>query len=291
MSPVDVPAVTALVEHVAASVVAPRFRDLVAGEVGEKGPGDVVTVVDRAAEEVLTAELAGIAPGVPVVGEEAASEDAGLLGLLGSPLAFVVDPLDGTRAFVEGSPDYAVMVGLLADGVPVAGWICLPEHRLTLVAERGAGAWCNGAPLVAPPRGDGDPRMQVAARYLPAAVRARLVAELGVVPGTARMAPAESVWAGNEYARLALGDADAMLAWRTNAWDHVPGVAILRELGGVARRLDGADYRADVPVDGLLVAADEKTWDRVAGLLDVASFAPPAPSGPPTTADPVTPGR
>lgn len=272
MSPaVDVESVTALVERVAATVVAPRFRDLVAGEVGEKGPGDVVTVVDHAAEVALADGLAALAPGVPVVGEEAASADPALFGLLGAPLAWVVDPLDGTRAFVEGSPDYAVMVGLVAAGVPVAGWICLPEHRVTVVAERGSGAWCNGEALAAAPR-EGDPRMQVAVRYLPVAARTGLLADLPGRPGAERIALAETVWSGNEYARLALGDVDAMLAWRTMPWDHAPGVAIVRELGGVARRLDGSDYRADVDVDGLLVAAAPEVADRVAGLLDVPAL-------------------
>lgn len=272
---VDVDAVTALVERVAATIVAPRFRDLVAGEVGEKGPGDVVTVVDHAAELAITEALAVLTRGVPVVGEEAVAADPSLLRHLSAPLAWVVDPLDGTRAFVEGSPDYAVMVGLVAHGVPVAGWICLPEHRVTLVAERGSGVWCNGAPLAATPR-EGDPRMQVAGRYLPPAGRARLVASLPGTPGAERIALAETVWSGHEYARLALGDVDAMLAWRTMPWDHVPGVAIVRELGGVARRLDGSDYRADVTVEGLLVAADEAVAARVAQLLDVSALASPA---------------
>ena len=281
--PVDVAAVTALVERVAATIVAPRFRDLLADEVGEKGPGDLVTVVDHAAEAAITEGLVAIAPGIPVVGEEAASADPALFGLLGAPLAWVVDPLDGTRAFVEGSPDYAVMVGLVAAGEPVAGWICLPEHRVTLMAERGAGAWCNGAPLVAAPRQGGDPRMQVAARYLPPRARAQLVADVGARPGTGRIALAETVWSGHEYARLALGDVDAILAWRTMPWDHAPGVAIVRELGGVARRLDGSDYRADGVARGLLVAADDAIAGRVAALLDLASLAT-------ASTDAVTPG-
>lgn len=279
---VDVDAVTALVERVAATVVAPRFRDLVAGEVGEKGPGDVVTVVDHAAELALADGLGALAPGVPVLGEEAASADPTLFGLLAAPLAWVVDPLDGTRAFVEGSPDYAVMVGLVAGGVPVAGWICLPEHRVIVVAERGSGAWCNGEPLAAALR-EGDPRMQVAARYLPAPARSRLVAELPGRPGAGRIALAETVWSGNEYARLALGDVDAMLAWRTMPWDHVPGVAIVRELGGVARRLDGSDYRADVDVEGLLVAVTPQVADQVAALLDVPALATLTPGPAPAS--------
>lgn len=270
---VDVDAVTRLVEHVAATIVAPRFRDLVAGEVGEKGPGDLVTVVDHASEAAITEGLTALAPGVPVVGEEATSADASMLDALGAPLAWVVDPLDGTRAFVEGSPDYAVMVGLLAAGVPVASWICLPEHRLTLVAERGSGVQCNGAPLAAVPR-QGDPRMQVAAKYLPREVRERLVTGLAERPGAALVTVTDTVWAGHEYSRIALGDADGVFAWRTMPWDHAPGIAIVRELGGAARRLDGSDYRADVPALGLLVAAEEALADRIAETLDVAALVP-----------------
>ncbi len=110
-----------------------------------------------------------------------------------------------------------------------------------------------------------------------------LVADVGARPGTGRIALAETVWSGHEYARLALGDVDAILAWRTMPWDHAPGVAIVRELGGVARRLDGSDYRADGVARGLLVAADDAIAGRVAALLDLASLAP-------ASTDAVTPG-
>src|SRR5690606_4011098 len=64
-------------------------------------------------------------------------------------LAFVVDPIDGTRAFVEGDPDFAVMVALVDHGVPVASWIALPAYGELLTAARGAGAFVSrgsGAP-------------------------------------------------------------------------------------------------------------------------------------------------
>ncbi len=308
----DAAAVTALVEHVATTVVAPRFGDLAAGDVGEKSPGDVVTVVDHAAEAALTEGLTALAPGVPVVGEEATAGDPGLLrALVDAPLAWVVDPLDGTRAFVAGSPDYAVMVGLVADGAPVAGWICLPELGLTLVAERGAGAWrsgpgptgASGMVRLAAPAADDDPhpapRMLLAARYLPAPVRSHLADRVGRVTGTGGMVLADSVWSGREYARLALGGTDAMLAWRTLPWDHAPGVALVRELGGVARRLDGTDYRAAGAGVGLLVAVAPRVADVVAQAAGTADLVPftrsparaPAPGPSPAGSPPGPQGR
>lgn len=264
----DVAAVTGLVEHVARTVVAPRFRDLVAGEVREKSPGDLVTVVDTEAEAALTAGLQAIAPGVPVVGEEATAERPELLDLLAdAPRAWVVDPLDGTQAFVDGSPDHAVMVALVEHGECVAGWICLPEHGETYVAERGSGAFRNGERLTraAAPADPASLRGGLAVRYLPVALRERLVrAAADRLPG---LTVEDRLWSGFEYARLASGVHDVALYWRTWPWDHAPGAVLLRELGGSSRRLDGSDYRPGRAGEGLLLAADHDTEVLVRDLL------------------------
>lgn len=271
--PLDVDAVTALVEHVAATVVAPRFRDLVAGEVSEKGPGDLVTVVDTEAETLLTAGLREILPGAHVVGEEAAAAGPELLRLLDEPQVFVVDPLDGTAAFVEGSPDHAVMVAYLEHGEAVAGWICLPQHADTLVAQRGAGAWHNGRPLrrAAPPSVLADLRGGVATGYLPDDVRARLEGRLTATDEVERFGAgftaSRRLWSGYEYSRLVLDERDALVYWRTWPWDHAPGAVLVREVGGVSRRFDGTEYRPGELGEGVLVAADEETWVRVRDAL------------------------
>ena len=114
-------------------------------DVIEKSPGDVVTTADRECEQLLVAALADVAPGVPVLGEEAASADPDATkGLLARSSLFVVDPLDGTRAFVAGSPDFAVMVARVEDGVTTHAWIWHPMHNVMWTAELGAGTWRNG---------------------------------------------------------------------------------------------------------------------------------------------------
>lgn len=265
---IDVDAVTALVEHVAATVVAPRFRDLVAGEVREKSPGDLVTVVDTAAEAALVEGLAAIAPDVPVVGEEATSVDPGRLALLGEHRAFVVDPLDGTQAFVDGSPEHAVMVALVEDGDAVAGWICLPAQGATYVAEQGSGAFRNGERLRRPAPSPDVAALHggVATFYLDderrSAVTTAAAGRLGpqVVVGP-------KLWSGHEYALLATGRHDFAVYWRTHPWDHAAGAVLLREVGGVSRRFDGSDYRPGEPGVSLVAAADEATFRRVREAL------------------------
>lgn len=265
--PLDVDAVTALVEEVAAAVVTPRFRALREGDVHAKGTGDdLVTIADHEAEVLLAAGLSRLLPGVPVVGEEDVAAHPEVLRLLvDAPLAWVVDPLDGTRGFVAGSPDHAVMVGLVEHGTAVAGWIHQPEHGVTFVAERGAGAFVGGARLSrpTPTTALAELRGGVATRYLPVGVLAA-VADAGFGPGLQR---SPGMWSGLWYPKVATGDQDFVLFWRTWPWDHTPGAVLVREVGGVSRRLDGTDYRAGTEGTGLLVAADDATWHRVRAAL------------------------
>ncbi len=129
--------VEALVREVSESVIEPRFAALGKGDVEEKSVGEIVTVADREAEVLITTRLEEILPGVPVVGEEGCAADPVRLTALDADRAWVVDPLDGTANFVAGSPDWAVMVALVANGEVAASWIWQPVARRMYVAERG----------------------------------------------------------------------------------------------------------------------------------------------------------
>lgn len=274
----DLAAVGELVQDVAHRVVLPRFRDLAAGEISEKSPGDLVTAVDVEAEQVITAGLAELSSGIPVVGEEAVEADPSLLDLLGGDgYAFVVDPIDGTRAFVEGDPDFAVMVALVDSGVPVASWIALPAYGELFTAARGAGAFVmrgSGEPERLVPSDDDAPsaggivravRGGVATAFLPDGLREEVgerVEQLAPhVRGSARL------WAGATYRRVLLGEDDFIVYWRTNAWDHAPGTVLVREIGGSVTRWDGDDYRVDDSRTSLLVAANARTSATVRATL------------------------
>ena len=108
-----------LLQDVAEDVINPRFRTLTDDQVAEKNPGDLVTVADHEAEVRITEALAGAYPGALVLGEEASETDGTLLDRFrDADHAFTVDPVDGTKNFVSGSPDHAVMVAEL----PAARW-------------------------------------------------------------------------------------------------------------------------------------------------------------------------
>lgn len=90
-----------------------------------KDDGSPVTIADREAEAIILSGLKDILQGVPMVGEESAA--AGVVPDLGArDLFWIVDPLDGTRSFVQGSKDFTVNIALVRDGVPFLGVVYAP---------------------------------------------------------------------------------------------------------------------------------------------------------------------
>ena len=253
------------VQEVAANAIEPRFERLTRGDVHDKGVGELVTVADQEAEDLLAARLEGLLPGVPVVGEEGCSADPTRLDALRADRSWLVDPLDGTANFVAGSPDWGVMVALLDGGTTVASWMWRPVDRQMYVAERGAGATCNGQPMRVGPR-PADPsqlRGAVLRGFLDSATVATVDANVGAFAAVTDGRRCAAV----DYPAVVDGSQDFVLFWRTLPWDHAPGVLLLQEAGGEARRPDGTLYEPGSDGVGLLAAADSVTWTTARRLL------------------------
>src|ERR1700683_832245 len=101
----------------AARLLLPRWRSEL--DVSAKADKSPVTEADRRGEALILKALARRFPGVPVISEEHASE-FGTPDDIG-PRFFLVDPVDGTKAFVRGDPHFTVNIGLIEHGQPVAG--------------------------------------------------------------------------------------------------------------------------------------------------------------------------
>ena len=101
-----------------------------------------VTAADRLAEAIITEGLRQAAPEIPVVGEEAVSDGAELAA---APRYWLVDPLDGTREFAAGRPEFTVNIGLIVDGRPRLGAVALPAYGELFTGIVGQGAWKQDA--------------------------------------------------------------------------------------------------------------------------------------------------
>ena len=234
------PELTGIVSRAAAAIlaIAPDRLDL-----RHKADLSPVTLADEAAEAVILRGLAQVAPGVPVVSEEACGE-----GRSPPPGAsfILVDPLDGTREFVAGRGEYTVNLAVIADGVPVIGLIAAPAQGMIWRGVCGRGAERLRLEPGAEP-GDAreivaiHPRPSPAAGLVAAVSRShfdpRSAALLASLPITGQIVCGSSV----KFCRIAEGAADLYprLA-RTCEWDIAAGHAILAAAGGCVTDPDGA---------------------------------------------------
>src|SRR6478735_10038683 len=118
----DIGAQLAEICEEAAALILPLWRTGLA--VAQKADESPVTEADQRGEKLILEHLARRFPGVPVISEEDASE-FGTPDAIG-PRFFLVDPLDGTKAFVRGDPSFTVNIALIEDRRPVAGAISSP---------------------------------------------------------------------------------------------------------------------------------------------------------------------
>lgn len=241
-----------LIVEAANQIILPRYRALEADQVMEKKPGDYVTVADQETEAFLTRRLQAAYPDAVVLGEEASVSDPSIVSAFdAADHGWVMDPVDGTKNFVNGSPDFAVMLAETQGGEVVRSWIWQPIHERMFITERGQGATRNGEPITMAPanhpyRGVADVRW------------------VGETMGemAAPITP-QAFCTGVDYPLLAEGIHDFIIYRGQHAWDHLPGVAMLTELGGVARTYEGEAYRPGVYGSYLLVARDARTWEEL----------------------------
>src|SRR4029450_9702699 len=147
----DALAVGEVLADVALAEIMPRFRGVVANPVRTKtSTFDVVTDADEAAEREISSRLMHHFPGAVVIGEEAAQHEPDLLARISTAdLAFIVDPIGGTKNFSSGVPLFGVMVAAVVRGDVVLGAIHDPVCSDTSFALRGEGAWRQGRDSVA----------------------------------------------------------------------------------------------------------------------------------------------
>jgi fructose-1,6-bisphosphatase/inositol monophosphatase family enzyme len=260
----DIDAVSALIRAAAAEHILPYFEKLEAGQIEEKAPGDLVTVADLRTEQALTPALTALMPGSLVVGEEAVAKDRHVLDrLAGAGDVWVVDPVDGTANFAAGLPLFACMVGLIRDGVVIAGWIHDPVKNVMAVAASGAGAWSDGKRMsVAPPAQPEQMSGSLAFRFGNRQLVRKIAGRSNLVGSVFSFR-----CAGQEYLALSSGRAHFALYHRLMPWDHAPGSLLHQEAGGYGRRLDRSPYTPRLHDGGLLLTPDEESWNALHEVL------------------------
>jgi myo-inositol-1(or 4)-monophosphatase len=205
-------------------------------QVSMKGPANFVSLADKRAEEMLYTDLNKARPGYGFLGEEGGNREG-----TDKSHMWVVDPLDGTTNFLHGIPHFAVSIGLLREGVAIAGLIYNPANDELYMAEKGSGAFLN------------DSRLRVAGRkQLNECVIACGLPHIGrgdhelsrkemsalqpKVAGLRRFGAASL-----DLAFVAAGRLDGYWERNLQPWDIAAGIVLIKEAGGTVGDIHGGD--------------------------------------------------
>ena len=219
-------------------------------EIERKGDGTPVTAADKAAERFLREEITGRYPDDAIIGEEEASR-AGTSGR-----TWIVDPIDGTKAFTHGVPLYCNLLAIEDEHGPAVGVINLPALGETVYAGRGLGCFVDGRPARV------STRDRLSGAYLSSCGFDYWDDDL--LLRVKRAGPVLRTWGdGYGYALVATGRIDAMVDPEVAVWDVAPMPVILAEAGGRFTNWGGTgaiDQGTGVATNGVL-------HDEVLGLL------------------------
>jgi myo-inositol-1(or 4)-monophosphatase len=237
----------------------------------EKGPRDLVTEADVAAQEVIRGILLKSFPSHDFLGEEEAADRVakGLAPMAArrSEFRWVVDPLDGTANYVHRMPGFAVSIALQKGDEIVLGVVFDPKSKECFTAVRGEGASLNGQPL----KTSGCERLNeclIAVSFSPNVERGsleitRFVEALHACQSVRRLGSAAL-----NLAFVASGRLDAYWATSCSIWDVAAGFLLVEEAGGTICGIDGQAVSLQRPE--FLASASQPLERALLGVLESA---------------------
>lgn len=208
--------------------------------VSTKGSGDYVTDIDRIAEDAIIQTLSEAYPEHAFVAEE-----SGVIGE--SDFRWIIDPLDGTKNFIHGFPNYAVSIALAVRGQIEQAVVYDPSRNELFTASRGGGAFLNDRRIRVSPCPSLDTAMIcVTSGFRASHPQNQYIADLVTKTNGLRRLGSTVL----ELAYLASGRLDGFCGFRQNAWDTAAGSLLVLEAGGLIGDLQG-----------------EQTWMRSGDVL------------------------
>ncbi|KKC41041.1 inositol monophosphatase [Devosia epidermidihirudinis] len=218
----------------AATRTLPLFRTPLAVDNKLSEGFDPVTEADKGAETAIRAVIAEAFPDHAIIGEEWGSSGSG-------PYSWIIDPIDGTRAFISGAPVWGTLIGFARDGVAIAGLMSQPFIGETFLAVPGRSTYRrNGQTQALRTSGQTELAPSRVFTTTPSLFRTpELMSKWRAIESATRLQRFGMDCYG--YALLAAGQADIVIEPFLNTYDIAALVPIIREAGGAIACWDGSE--------------------------------------------------
>ena len=225
----------------AATVIMEHYEGRIS--VDEKSDGSPVTAADKAAEALIVPALRTLTPDIPVVAEE--SVEAGDIPDISGGTFWLVDPLDGTKEYINRNGDFTVNIGLIKAGAPKLGVVLTPVNGLAWAGITGAGAFEEAADGTRRPiavrQADPNALTVVASRSHRSQELEDYIAALPVKDSISR-------GSALKFCLVARGEADLYpRTGPTMEWDTAAGHAVLLAAGGSMETFEGETFEYSKP--------------------------------------------
>ena len=223
-------------------------------ETSTKSDGSYVTIADREAEAYLRRQIAERFPDDGVLGEEEGEREGR------SGRRWILDPIDGTFAFVHGVPFYGVLIALEIAGEPAVGVVNIPALNEVVAAAKGTGCFLNGVPAHVSTIRKLEDALLLSTNF-------NICAQYGFGRAAELLqarAKTSRTWGDcYGYVLVATGRAEAMLDPVMNLWDCAPLLPIMEEAGGTF-----TDWRGERTINGgNSIATNGLLFDEVMTLV------------------------
>jgi histidinol phosphatase-like enzyme (inositol monophosphatase family) len=244
----------------AATHTLPLFRTPLGVDNKLEAGFDPVTEADRGAETIIRSIITEAFPDHAIIGEEWGTSGD-------SPYSWIIDPVDGTRAFISGAPVWGTLIGFAHNGIAIAGVMSQPFIGETFLAVPGRASYRRGE-VIQPLRTSGATELAGAKVFTttPALFRTpELAAKWHAIEDATRLQRFGMDCYG--YALLAAGHADLVVEPFLQTYDIAALVPLVREAGGAIACWDGTE-----PTGGgnVVAAASEELLARALAVINAA---------------------
>lgn len=244
-----------------------RGKKDILSKINVNGQLDVVTTLDRQIEENAKNKLCSIFPDFKFVGEESFSGDYEVF----KHNYIVMDPIDGTRPFTEGSCDWSISICAVIDGEAKVGILLLPDKSLTITAIKGCGLKLNGVQI--------DLMRQTLNSKI--GVSPRQLDKVNITLNKSKFMPSPMSALTPKIAAIICGEIDGAIYYpetgkSASIWDYAAANFLINEGGGVIKSFTGQNlpYKGIgvIHKGGWIAAKNDEIFEKIKSYIDTVEL-------------------